>query len=604
LYVVVDLSGGPDAASYPVRYTDMLPNLDDDTCRTTELWLRKIPKGTFIMGSPEDEIGHWGSEKQHEVTLTRDYYIGVFECTQRQWELVMGTRPSYYKDTDYYMTRPVESVSYDMIRGASPTAGAGWPAYGHVVDDSSFLGKLQAKTGLTFDLPTEAQWEYACRAGTTTAFNSGKNLVDASLDYDINMSPVGRYQFNGGGGWYYSEDCSTAYGTAKVGSYLPNKWGLYDMHGNILEWCLNWDDIYSTTAEKDPGGPYEGSRRVKRGGYWGYSAQNCRSASRNDAPLDLNCCGFRVACLPSQDLYVVVDLSDGPTAERYPIRYTRKAPNLKDDTCRTTELWLRRIPAGTFVMGSPNNEAGHPTFMVIYGEDVTLAQDERQHEVTLTRDYYIGVFECTQKQWELVMGDNPSENLGDCRPVECVSYNMIRGTGSQAGAGWPMYGHTVDVESFMGKLQKKTGLVFDLPTEAQWEYACRARTTTALNSGKDLLSEEQDTAMDEVGRYIFNENDGKGGFEQFTKVGSYQPNAWGLYDMHGNVQEWCADRYNSDYYNMTAVEDPLGPNGGSSRVMRGGSWELNARYCRSAYRGWNASSSAASNYGFRIVWLP
>ena len=155
--------------------------------------------------------------------------------------------------------------------------------------------------------------------------------------------------------------------------------------------------------------------------------------------------------------YMVVDLSGG--AEAYSVRYTATPPDFDDDTCCTTELWLRQIPAGTFTMGSPLNEVGRDN------------QEMAQHEVTITKLFFIGVFECTQKQWQLVMGNNPSGYLGDSRPVERVSYNMIRGTSAMAGAGWPVCGHKVDATSFMGKLQEKTRLVFDLPTEAQWEYA-------------------------------------------------------------------------------------------------------------------------------------
>ena len=278
LYLVVDLSGGPDAANYPVRYSSTGPNLSNDTCRTTELWLRRIPKGTFLMGSPAGgELGWEFSETQHQVTLTQDYYIGVFECTQRQYELVMGTKPSYFNNADCYATRPVEKVSYNDLRGTSANAGAGWPASGHVVDASSFFGELQAKTGMTFDLPTEVQWEYACRAGTTTALNSGKNLI--ATGECPNMAEVGRYGYNGGSG--YSQSCTTANGTAKVGSYLPNAWGLYDMHGNVWEWCLDWYGDYPTAAVSDPVGPSSGSYRVLRGGSWGdYGARFCRSANR------------------------------------------------------------------------------------------------------------------------------------------------------------------------------------------------------------------------------------------------------------------------------------------------------------------------------------
>ena len=291
VYVVVDLSGGPDATSYPVRYTNESPDLNDDTCRTTELWLRKIPAGTFTMGSEEDEVGRYDDETKHEVRLTQDYYIGLFECTQKQWELVMGTKPSHFNNVDYYETRPVEQISYDEIRGTN------WPSSGHTVEASSFMGRLKEKTGLTFDLPTEAQWEYACRAGTTTALNSGKNLILAN--YDIRMSEVGRYWFNGGND--YSQDCTTANGTAKVGSYLPNAWGLYDMHGNVIEWCLDWYfRDFGTTMVENPPGSDAGFYRVLRGGSCELYAWSCRSASRAYTSSSVNWgdIGFRIVCLP------------------------------------------------------------------------------------------------------------------------------------------------------------------------------------------------------------------------------------------------------------------------------------------------------------------
>ena len=283
-------------------------------------------------------------------------------------------------------------------------------------------------------------------------------------------------------------------------------------------------------------------------------------------------------------LYLVVNLNMGAVTP------STTGPDLSDDTCRTTELWLRRIPKGTFIMGSPEGEVGRYS-------------NETQHQVTLTEDFYIGVFEITQKQYSLIYGSNPSSNKGDTRPVEQVSYNDIRGTGSTLGAGWPTYGHAVDEDSFLGKLRAKTGQTFDLPTEAQWEYACRAGTTTALNTGKNLTSTYWDSAMDEAGRYNYNHNDGKGGYSEHTKVGSYLPNAWGLYDMHGNVIEWCLDLYSG--LGSSAVTDPKGPNSGSYRVFRGGGWNAGgARYCRSAFRSNSDPSSFSSNFGFRVVLLP
>ena len=276
-YLVIDLSGGANAASYPVSYLGAEPQGGwTDEYKTDKLVLRMIQPGTFTMGSPAGEVGRYAYENQHTVTLTKPFYMGVFEVTQRQWELVMGTKPSYFSNATYYQTRPVEQVSYNQIRGSS--LGAKWPASGEV-DATSFIGKIRIKTGLDeFDLPTEAQWEFACRAGTTTALNSGKNLTSTSSD--ANMNEVGRYWCNfPSGGTSYSSSSTTSAGTAAVGSYKPNEWGLYDMHGNVYEWCLDWWTS-SLSAATDPVGASSGSYRVNRGGGWDGGASICRSACR------------------------------------------------------------------------------------------------------------------------------------------------------------------------------------------------------------------------------------------------------------------------------------------------------------------------------------
>ncbi|NMA47640.1 MAG: formylglycine-generating enzyme family protein, partial [Lentisphaerae bacterium] len=248
--------------------------------------------GTFMMGSPADEEWRGANETLHQVTLTQNFYVGVFEVTQKQWERVMGTWPSYFKNSDYRDSRPVDYLYFKDIRGS--TAGSGWPA-NNAVDADSFLGRLRSKTGLAFDLPTEAQWEYACRAGTETALNSGKNLT--ANQTCPNMNEVGRYTSNGG--LYNPADGDTTKGTAKVGSYLPNQWGLYDMHGNVFEYCLDWWDgsDYPAEAVTDPKGNAGGSGRVIRGGYYRADAEvNC-SARRNKTPPNIksNGMGFRLA---------------------------------------------------------------------------------------------------------------------------------------------------------------------------------------------------------------------------------------------------------------------------------------------------------------------
>ena len=191
----------------------------------------------------------------------------------------------------------------------------------------------------------------------------------------------------------------------------------------------------------------------------------------------------------------------------------------------------------------------------------------------------------TQKQYSLVTGSdtcsNTSYGKGDAYPVHCVSYNNIRG--SLNGAQWPA-SNAVDASSFLGKLRARTGLDFDLPTEAQWEYACRAGTTTTYSYGG--------TANGNYMWYISNSS------PQTHTVGTKQPNPWGLYDMHGNVREWCLDWYTSS---LAYGTDPNGSSSGSSRVWRGGGWDDYANYCTSSARRFSLPSFSSSDIGFRLV---
>lgn len=264
--------------------------------------------------------------------------------------------------------------------------------------------------------------------------------------------------------------------------------------------------------------------------------------------------------------YCVIDISGGASASTYPVTYLDSCPLIGwSDEYKTTKILLRRIEPGEVKVGGTK-------------------------PVTLTKAFYMGVFEITQKQYQLVIGNNPSEYKGDMRPVEHVSWSDIRGDSSTYN--WPNV-TTVNPSSFIGKLQAKTSLNFDLPTESQWEYACRARTTSDYNNGGST-----DADLEMLGRVYGNRADGRGGYDgRHATVGSYMPNAWGLYDMHGNVYEWCLDWYGGL---NSAVTDWPGASSGSSRVLRGGSWYDFAHGAGSSNRYSLNPWGRYYDYGFRL----
>ena len=275
---------------------------------------------------------------------------------------------------------------------------------------------------------------------------------------------------------------------------------------------------------------------------------------------------FNVACETTPATYCVIDLSAGANATSYPVTYLAEPPSggFNVDEYKTTKLVLRRLGAGTFIMGDDQND--------------------ETHRVTLTKPFFCGLFEVTQKQYVLVTGENPcsSSQYGksDSRPVHYVSYDMIRGTSN--GAKWPS-SSAVDSSSFIGKLRMRTGLDFDLPTEAQWEYACRAETTTVYYWGN--------TINDNYAWYDSNS------LTSTHSVGVKTPNAWWLYDMSGNVWEWCLDWNGTLAYGT----NPKGSSSGVNRILRGGSWLRDANYCTSSTRGSSVPSGKSGQVGFRLT---
>jgi len=248
---------------------------------TDKLVMRRVRAGAFTMGGESDITGAGTTN----VTLTHDFYVGVFEVTQRQWELIKGNRPSYYTNLTCYAARPVEQVSYNDIRGTSSQGGGGWPTNSSVYAQS-FLGKLRAKTGISgFDLPTAAQAEYACRAGTTTFYHDGIVMAvptGADAESNAQINALGRYR-NNGGGYQATQNVSASAATTTVGNYRPNAWGVFDTHGNVYEWCLDWYSI-QPSGGTDPSGELTnaGGYRTLRGGGYQSNASTARSARRLD----------------------------------------------------------------------------------------------------------------------------------------------------------------------------------------------------------------------------------------------------------------------------------------------------------------------------------
>jgi formylglycine-generating enzyme required for sulfatase activity len=593
--------------------------------------LKLIPPGTFTMGS-NSGLSYSYEKPQHQVELTKFFYLGTTEVTQRQYERVMGANPSHFQN----MKKPVENVSWH--------------------DAVEFCRKLsnlpeEKSAHHVYRLPSEAEWEYACRAETKTAYSIGDNTAN-----------LGEYA------WFKTNSAEV---THVVGQKQPNAWGLYDMHGNVWEWCQDLSGDYSSGSIQDPKGPKVGTLRVYRGGSWHDESKFLRSAYRGQIEAqrkDKNV-GFRVARTHNQtagsgvsrlraaafkaegeqkeksgdlsgavaafDEAVKLDSSLGLKTERamLHVKLGEQAVAKQDYAAAATELDsavslgapasdsaslktklvtaltarcrqslagqdmakasadyasvakldsqaasslvadFEKLPASVLSQLPPRKNTLGMTFKLLPGGTFTMGEgNETPHQVTLTKPFELGVYEVTQEQYEAVTGTNPSNFKGPQNPVEKVSWD--------------------DAVEFCRKLserpeEKLAGYVYRLPTEAEWEYACRAGTTTAYSFG-DSASELGDYAW-------YNSNSGS----TTHPDGGKKPNAWGLYDMHGNVFEWCQD-WHGDYPSRS-VTDPTGAAVGSLRVYRGGSWFNYSDYCRSGYRYRFSPVNRDFHLGFRVL---
>lgn len=561
-----------------------------------------VEGGTFTMGSPDsDSDAAVGEKPAHQVTLS-NYSIGETEVTQALWQAVMGSNPSYFKGD---LQRPVECVTWN--------------------DCQTFISKLNELTNESFRLPTEAEWEYAARGGKESKGYkySGSNNIDEVA-------------------WYYNNSSRS---THPVKTKKANELGIYDMSGNVWEWCFDWFEWYSSSLQVDPQGPSSGSNRPLRGGTFDHGAWNCRVACRNnDTPdglfTDHNYLGLRLVrssvdfeqqgpnpavlvttgeatniTSESATLSGVVsgatnDISCGfiygtysnitslnnkrvgayynsaysidvtylqPGTTYYYCAYAiiggeeqygevRSFTTLQNESFSSSKTYtvngvsftMIGVEGGTFTMGATSEQGS-----------ATRDDEKPAHQVTLS-SYYIGETEVTQALWQAVMGSDPSYFTGDLqRPVEKVSWD--------------------DCQIFISKLNKLTGGNFRLPTEAEWEYAARGgkKSKGYKYSGSNTLGN--------VAWYTDNSA------EKSHAVKTKQSNELGIYDMSGNVWEWCSDWYSSSYYSSSPQTNPTGPSTGSNRVLRGGSWYGFAEQWRVAHRYYNSPDNWGTNIGLRLV---
>ncbi len=528
-----------------------------------------VDGATFLMGATEEQVNGNDYEKPvHEVTLS-DYCIGETEVTQELWHAVMGNNPSEFTGNRLL---PIENVSWD--------------------DCQMFISKLNEMTGLSFRLPTEAEWEFAARGGkgSNGFVYAGSNNID-------NV------------GWCYGNSGYTPHPVARKS---PNELGLFDMSGNVSEWCQDWYGPYSNEPQTNPIGPPSGDERVCRGGSWNNMGWDCRVSTRQQE-LRYSI-GLRLATSNTFMLersFTTVDVGESTTigikngkgiynysiddATKVDCRIENESVVITGKDSGSTTIKIIDTQTNNYVyikVLTQNNkriEVNDVSFDMVYvdggnfkmGVDSLYAGDYYNgipiHEVYLSQ-YYIGRTEVTQQLWEAVMGSNPSNFLGDKQlPVDNVSWD--------------------DCQMFISKLNEMSGLSFRLPTEAEWEYAARGGSLSQgyIYSGSN---NPEDVSWYADNSFDYGSVNKDYGTHHVATKGS---NELGIFDMSGNVSEWCFDWYGS--YSEGTQYNPMGPEDGEYHVMRGGCWKSSELGLRVSIRGYDRipTSSWGDRYGLRLV---
>ena len=472
-----------------------------------------VQGGTFIMGKTIDQMYRSSSDEEpaHRVAVS-SFLIGQTEVTQKLWQAVMGNNPAHFKNPE----APVENVTWEECQ--------------------EFIKKLNAATGITFRLPTEAEWEYAARGGCLSG-----QWMHAGSDNPEDVA------------WYGSNTESTH----PVAQKKKNDIGLFDMSGNVAEWCADWYGDYTLGFQTNPHGPQTGVERCVRGGSWTGTSNGARVAYRSSlAPAERdNATGLRLAANITQAM--IAETKANPRFEGRHFAAFNAAP-ISTERFKINEVKFNMVgvQGGAFFMGATLEQTQ-------YGD----VDEQPCHNVAVS-SFRISDTEVTQALWKAVMGENnnPSRFKGDDLPVENVTWE--------------------DCQKFIKKLNTITGKQFRLPTEAEWEYAARGGNQSMAYAFP---------GSDECNEVAWNAHNAKS-----TKpVATLKPNELGLYDMGGNVAEWCEDWYFA--YSFIHQTNPQGPGIGSNKVLRGSFWEDGQRYCHISYRYSAKPTFKSQNIGFRLA---